>query len=273
LTPLNGTLDLTRPEFNMNEPSKTPPASRARTLTVWLGVVSTVLTLSLTALNAYWSREINATDQRLKVKATELEEKKLELERQNFSLTEGKERMARYAFVQGLFGFVLNEKDVGQRTLAVNLINLALTEAEATKLFTGLQTSSDKRAQEVGNIGNDLVGITNLVMQIDAAAKESRIGAVDTLIKTYRADSRAVDQALSLLESPKLEKLSASGRVNVLVFLRNTERSAWTPELLSRADRALAGIRARHESKVSEIGEQTKEVLNQLTTHLANVRK
>lgn len=51
------------------------------------------MTLSLTVLNAYWSREINATDQRLKVKAAELEEKRLELERQNFSLTEGKERL------------------------------------------------------------------------------------------------------------------------------------------------------------------------------------
>jgi hypothetical protein len=257
----------------VNEQSQTQPVTRATTLTVWLGVVSTVLTLSLTALNAYWSREINATDQRLKVKAAELEEKKLDLERQNFSLTEGKERMARYAFVQGLFGSVLNEKDIGQRTLAVNLINLALTETEATKLFTGLQTSTDKRAQEVGNIGSDLVGISNLVMQLDAAAKESRIGAVDTLIKTYRADSRAVDQALSLLEVPKLEKLSSSGRINVLVFLRNTDRTAWTPGLLSRADRAIAGIRARHESKVAEIGEQTKDALNQLATHLTNMRK
>ena len=152
------------------------------------------------------------------MKAAELEEKKLELDRQNFSLSEGKERIARYAFVQNLFSSVLNEKDPGQRTLAVSLINLALTETEATKLFAGLQTSSDKHAQEVGNIGSELLGITNLVMQLDAAARESRVGAVGALIKTYRSDSRAVEQALSLIESPKLEKLSASGRINVLVF-------------------------------------------------------
>ena len=256
----------------MNEPSPKEPASRATTITIWLGVVSTVLTLSLTALNAYWSREISATDQRLKLRAAELEEKKLDLEKQNVLLTEGKERMSRYAFVQGLFGGILNAKDNGERTLAINLINLALTEAEAAKLFAGLQTSSDKRAQEVGNIGSELVGITNLVVQIDAAAKESRTGAVETLIKTYRADSRAVDQAVSLLEPPKLERLSASGRVNVLVFLRNTDRTAWTPALLSRIEKAIANIRARHESKVAEIGEQTKDALNKLERHLASIK-
>ena len=257
----------------MNDSERNQHSSRASTLTIWLGVVSTVLTLLLTALNAYWSREISATDQRLKLKAADLEDKKLELEKLNFSLTEGKERIARYAFVQGLFASVVNEKDAAQRTLAVNLINLALTEEEATKLFTGLQASTDKRAQEVGNIGSDLVGITNLVVQLDAAAKESRIGAVETLIKTYRADSRAVEQAISLLESPKLDRLSASGRINVLVFLRNTDRAAWTPALLSRAEQAIVGIQTRHESKIAEIGGQTKDALNQLTTHLANIRK
>lgn len=257
----------------MNQPLADNTSRHTSPITMWLGIVSTVLTLGLTVLNAYWSREINATDQRLKLKAAELEDKKLELERQNFSLTEGKERMARYAFVQSLFGSVLNEKDAGQRTLAVNLVNLALTDSEAAKLFAGLQTSSDKRAQEVGNIGSDLIGITNLVMQVDAAARESRIGAVDTLIKTYRADSRAVDQAISLLEPPKLEGLSASGRVNVLVFLRNTDRSAWTPVLLSRADQAIVAIRTRHESKGTEIGSQTLDGLDQLASHLAKVRQ
>ncbi|HEY0588512.1 MAG TPA: hypothetical protein VGD52_20425, partial [Pseudoduganella sp.] len=125
---------------------------------------------------------------------------------------------------------------------------------------------------EVGNIGSDLVGITNLIVQLDAAAKESRIGAVETLIKTYGADSCAVDQALSLLEAPKLQKISSSGRINVLVFLRNTRPTAWTPALLSRADVAIAGIQARHESKASEIGGQTKDALDKLTAHLTKTR-
>ncbi|MGC4079735.1 MAG: hypothetical protein QM702_22360 [Rubrivivax sp.] len=256
----------------MNDSGRQQSGGLGSALTIWLGVISTVVTLGLTALNAYWSREISATDQRLKLKASELEEKKLELEKLNFSLTEGKERMNRYAFVQGLFAQVLNDKDMGQKTLAVNLINLALTADEAKTLFAGLQTSPDKQAREVGNLGADLVGVINLVTQIDAATKESRIGAVDTLIKNYRADARAVDQVLRLLEPPKLNSLSASGRVNVLVFLRNTERAAWSPELLARADRAIALIRARHESKEAEIGEQTKDGLDQLARHLATLR-
>jgi hypothetical protein len=257
----------------MEENPSGPPATFIAKLTVPLGLVSTLLTLTLTVLNAYWSREISATDQRLKVQAAELEAKKLDLERQNLALTEGKERMARYAFVQSLFGSVLSERDIGQRTLAVNLINLTLTESEATKLFAGLQTSTDKRAQEVGNIGSDLVGITQLIVQLDAAAKESRIGAVDTLIKTYRSDSRAVDQALALLEGSRLSKLSSSGRINVLVFLRNTDSTAWSAEMLTRADRVMANIRARHDARTADIGEQTMDAVNKLASHLLRVRR
>lgn len=244
-----------------------------RPIMAWLGVLSALLTLGLTGLNAYWAQEVGKTDQRLKLKAAELEEKRLELERQNFSLTEGKERMARYAFVQGLFSQVLNETDPSQRTLAINLINLALSETEARKLFSGLQTSPDKRAQEVGNIGADLVAISSLVLQIDAAAKQSRIGAVDTLIKSHKGDARAVDQVLLLLEPPRLDELSPSGRINVLVFLQSTDRSAWTPALLRRADAAIAAIRTRHQSGVAEIGSQTAELLTKLEKHLASVRQ
>jgi hypothetical protein len=250
----------------MNEVLLEQPNARATKVPLWLGVISTVLTIILTAANAYSTHRINQI-------TSEIELRKVDLEKLNVSVTEGKERMARYAFVQSLFGSVLNEKDAGQRTLAINLINLALTEPEATKLFAGLQASSDQRTQEIGNIGSDLVSITDLVVKIDAVAKESRIGAVDTLIKKYRADARAIDLSLSLLELPKLEQLSASGRVNVLVFLRNTERSAWTPELLLRAERAIANIQARHESRVAPIGGQTKDSLNQLIAHLADVKR
>jgi hypothetical protein len=242
-------------------------------VSMFLGIISTVVTLALTALNAFWSHEIGKTDQRLKLEAAKLEEKKIEIDRQNLAITEGKERIARFAFVQNLFGAVLNEKDPGQRTLAINLINLTLTESEATKLFAGLQTSQDKRAQEVGNIGSDLVGITNLVVQVDAAAKQSRLGAVSTLIKNYSGDSRAVEQMLSLLEAPKSVELSSSGRINALVFLRNTDRSAWTPALLLRAEKILAPMLGNESTNIPGFGEQTRDAALRLSDHLANVRK
>lgn len=241
-------------------------------VTVWLGIVSTALTLGLTGLNAYWSKGINETDQRLKARAAELEEKKLELERLNVSLTEGKDRMARYAFVQGLFSKVLNENDVGEKTLAVNLINLALDEKEATRLFAGLQTSKDKGAREVGQIGTDLIDMTNLVLQMNAATKESRVGAVDKLIRNYRADPRAIDQAIRQIEMPLVAQLSGSGRINVLVFLRSTDRAAWSAELADRAHQSINGMKRGQFQMKAEVGQQTLDELNKLDQFLNKPR-
>lgn len=254
------------------EAAATSNSKLTSTVTIWLGIFSTALTLGLTGLNAYWSKGINETDQRLKARAAELEEKKLDLERQNVSLTEGKDRMARYAFVQGLFSNVLNEKDIGQKTLAINLINLALDEKEATRLFAGLQTSKDKAAREVGEIGTDLIDMTNLVIQMNAATKESRLGAVDKLIKSYRADPRAIDQALRQIEMPSVGQLSGSGRINVLVFLRNTDRAVWSADLISRARESIAGIKLGKIQMKAEVGQQTLDELNKLDQFLGKPR-
>lgn len=61
----------------MNDERKAQPEGATSKIGIWLGLISTALTIGLTALNAYWSREISATDQRLKIKAAELEEKSL----------------------------------------------------------------------------------------------------------------------------------------------------------------------------------------------------
>jgi hypothetical protein len=231
----------------------------------WIGVVSALLSIIVMGLNAYWSY-------RNSEKADELEQRRLNLRNQEFALSEGKERMARYAFVHGLFSSVLNEKDQGHRTLAVNLINLALTETEATKLFSGLQASADNRMQQLGNVGSDLVAMIDLIANMDAAVKESRLEAVDSLIKNYRADSRAVTHALSVLEMPKVSRLSASGRINALVFLSNTEETAWTSALVARANDAISAMRQRHGNKTAVIGQQSEDALSAFTNHIATMK-
>jgi hypothetical protein len=207
----------------------------------------------------------------LKLKASEIEEKRLDLERQQFGLTEGKERMARYAFVQGLLPSATSEKDASQRAFAINLMNLALTEQEAAKLFTGMQASSDKRTQEAGSFGQELVAVTSLVAQLDAAAKDARLGAAENLIRNYSRDNRAVEQTIAMLEQPRVTGLSASGRINVLVYLRNTEQSAWTPALRTRAQQAFAGMRSQHAVKALELGQQGLDALGQAERHVAGL--
>jgi hypothetical protein len=237
--------------------------STAGNLGKWLAIVSATLTIALTALNAYWSQQVSKIDTEIKLKAADLERKRLELDA-------GKERLARYTFVQNLLSGVLTQ-DPAQKNLTVNLITLALTEKEAQQLFAGLQASDNQATRNVGTLGSDVVAITSLVLQMNDAVKENRTGAVETLISNYRGNSAAIDQALSLLEPPKLDGLSASGRINILVFLRNTDKTAWTPQSISRAERSVDQIRSRADNGVA-IGPQTDDALKKLSEHLIKIK-
>ncbi len=229
-----------------------------------LAIVSAILTISLTALNAYWSHSIERVDSDLKVREAALKEQQLQLD-------ERRERLSRYSFVQGLLNGVLTQ-NAAQKTLTINLITLALTKQESEQLFAGLQSSADPQARNVGILGSDIVALTSLILQMNDAAKENRIGAVDSLIKHYRANSDAVDQAISMLESPKLDTLSASGRINVLVFLQNTDASAWTPSAISRARDAITIIRRRSAEGTVDAREQTEDALNKLSERLSRLK-
>jgi hypothetical protein len=230
-----------------------------------MAIISATLTITLTALNAFWSNQINKIDSDIKVRQAELEKQRLQLD-------VSKERLARYGFVHSLFDGALDQ-NVAQKTLTVNLITLALTKEEAEQLFAGLEASPNQQARDVGVLGSDLVALTSLIIQMNDAVKDNRIGAVEKLITNYRANSSAVDQATSMLEVPKLETLSASGLINVLVFLRNTDPSAWTPSTLSRAQTGIALIRQRAAAGATTIGEETRGALSKLEEHLNRIQR
>jgi CheY-like chemotaxis protein len=63
--------------------------------------------------------------------------------------------LARYNFVHSLFDGVFNQNSA-QKTLTVNLINLALDNDEATRLFAGLSASTDSNAKTIGELGNSI---------------------------------------------------------------------------------------------------------------------
>lgn len=237
----------------------------------WLALFSTAVTITVTALNTHWTRDAQERAQDLNAQIQQREQALKEQQAAlQYQLDTGKEKLARYTFVQNLMAGVLGQNR-DQKTLTVNLITLALTPEEAQRFFTGLEVSENKAARDVGVLGS-AVTLATLVTQMNDAAKSNRIGAVDQLIKTYRANPAAVDQALKLLEPPQLESLSASGRINVLVFLRNTEGAAWSPEAIQRAEKAIANIRNRKASGV-EVGRQTDEALTRLTDFLKALPK
>lgn len=235
-------------------------------VTGWLAVVSTVVTVTLTVLNAHWSRE---ADEKAQALNEQLQQREQELKLQQLQLDAGKDKLARYSFVQNLFSGVLGQNPA-QKNLTVNLIALALTPDEAQKLFSGLEGSENQAAKEVGSLGNT-VALSSLILQMNDAVKENRIGAVDQLIKNYRTNSAAVDQAIKLIEQPQLATLNASGRINVLFFLRSTDPSAWSEESIDRTEKAIADIRSRSKSGI-EIGEQTDDALSKLSAFVKSIR-
>ena len=113
--------------------------------------------------------------------------------------------------------------------------------------------------------------LQELLPALGAGSAPTRTAALEQLIKTYAASPAAVNAAVWQLEPPRLEALSAAGRINVLTFLRNTQRGAWTPQLITRAERAVVAIRGRAALGV-QIGPQTDEALNRLSAHLAAMK-
>lgn len=229
----------------------------------WLAIASAALTVVLTALNAYWSHEVSKLDNEIKLKAADLDRQRLELD-------SGKERLARYAFVQKLLSDVLVQNST-QKNLTVNLIMLALTEQEAQQLFAGLQSSDSHEIRRVGTLGSDVAAVASQVLQMNDAVKVNRTGALQTLINKHRGNSAAVEQALLLIESPKLNELSASGRINVLMFLLSTDKIAWTQQSISKAERAIAQIRSRAKDGFV-IGVKTDDALKQLSAHIGRLK-
>ncbi len=110
--------------------------------------------------------------------------------------------------------------------------------------------------------------IQNLVWQMNSELKATRLAAVKELIEVYKSNDIAISSAIELITMPQLDSLSSSGRINVLVFLRNTEPSSWNKDLKLRAESALDEIRERAEKGRAYIGPQTEEAITKLDAFL-----
>ncbi len=111
-------------------------------LSIWIGIISSVITIALTILNYNLNREIETTRLRL-------DEMEMELKAKTHDLDVSREKTDRYEFVYKILPDIL-KKDQTQVTLTTNLITLALTDEEAKKLFVGLSNSEDEKVQNIG---------------------------------------------------------------------------------------------------------------------------
>jgi hypothetical protein len=229
-------------------------------ITLWVGVVGTLVTISLTIWNAHTKSQIDQREEDLKA----LE---LKLKDRNVGVEESKERVDRYKWVLSLFPD-LNEGDKKKNNFTISLVRLALTRDEAEQLFSSLQTSSDKELQSVGQSGITAIQnepIALLVSQMNASTADVRKSAVATLERDYKSSSQAVTLVLRTYEQDKIESLSPSGIINGLYFLSATDPNAWDQKQVEAGNQIIARVEARG------AGTQTKASLDTLRSLLQKV--
>lgn len=209
-------------------------------ITLWVGVVGTLVTISLTIWNARTKSEIDKREESLK----ELE---VRLKERSTGLEESRERVDRYKWVLSLFD-TLNDKDVKKRGFTVNMVRLALTKDEAEQLFAALQASPDKELQAVGESGATAIQnepITKLVSQMNASTAEVRKAAVAALVRDYKSSSQAIALVLRIYDPSRIENLSPSGVINGLYYLSATDPGAWDRQLSETGKQVASGIDKR----------------------------
>lgn len=219
-------------------------------ITLWVGVIGSVITITLTIWNTHTKSEIDKREESLK----ELEVK---LKERTTGLEESRERVDRYKWVLSLFND-LNEKDEKKKNFTIGLVRLALTPGEAEQLFAGLQTSSDKELQSLGQSGitaiqNEPIGV--LVSQMNAGTADVRKSAVATLVRDYKSSSQAIALVLRTYDPDRIDNLSPSAIINGLYYLSATDPAAWDRQQ-AEAGRQLA---ARLEARGG--GQQTKAAI------------
>ena len=151
------------------------------------------------------------------------------------------------------------EKNLGETKIA----ELEKSIADRTKKAQSIVASAKTRSAEIE--------LQNLVRQMNSHSKPERLEAVAKLIESYNADKTATELSIEMLTMPQLESLSASGRINVLVFLRNTKPQAWSQDLLNSAEASIDEIKLRAEVGKTYIGPQTEDALKKLELHLRQV--
>ncbi len=179
----------------------------ANRITVWVGIVTSVITVVLTIWNSYTKGQIDATEENFKIRQLAFEEK---LKERAASLEESKERTIRFTFIHDLFPDLM-EKDETKKELTINLIRLSLTDEEAARLFTGLFNSANTQLQSAGTTGFDIINKEKSALQI--ASEKEREGfqnlissKYDNAISSFEASEKAYPTYHNVYELSKLIK-------------------------------------------------------------------
>ncbi|MEO3407166.1 hypothetical protein AAFN85_24830 [Mucilaginibacter sp. CAU 1740] len=198
----------------------------SNTVTVWIGIISSIITIILTVYTTSNKVRLDKLENSLNERSTEVEE--------------SKERVARYQWVYSLYGD-LNSTDVRRKNFAVGLITLALNDNESKKLFSALQTSTDTVLQSVGQSGLRALKassvnteLASLISKVDTSNSAARISAVGELEKKYASSPEAITQILNFYSTENISTLSQDGIINGLYFLSRTDPTVWSQQQIQQ---------------------------------------
>ncbi|AYL97403.1 hypothetical protein [Mucilaginibacter celer] len=208
----------------------------SNTVTVWIGIISSIITIILTVYTTSNKVRLDKLENSLNERSTEVEE--------------SKERVARYQWVYSLYGD-LNSTDVRRKNFAVGLITLALNDNESKKLFSALQTSTDTVLQSVGQSGLRALKastvnteLASLISKVDTSNTAARISAVGELEKKYASSPEAITQILNFYSSGNIATLSPDGIINGLYFLNRTDPTVWSQQQIQQGQDIMQRILA-----------------------------
>jgi hypothetical protein len=231
----------------------------------WIPMFAAVAAFS-TSIGQFQVSSINEKEAALdaREKVVEAKEEESRLVERNFKLEERANALTDKIAASTADSVKLKEEiQKANNQLLALAQKLDTTGALTASVEKGITERTEKAATIVASARkrNDDAQISSLVWQMNSDVKQTRKDAVGQLIAEYGSDQTAISLAIDLITMPQLETMSASGRINVLVFLRNTDPSAWNEESKDAAVSAIKTIRTRAKQGKAFIGSQTKEAL------------
>jgi len=127
---------------------------------------------------------------------------------------------------------------------------------------------SAQRTLSATRAGIEADRIATLVAQMNDTSAEVRKAATARLEHDHAANPIAVGLVLDTLSEQNLSSLSASGRINALYFLNQSDLAAWRDEHKKLAGEAITRLRARAANGSVVVGPQTSEALGKLERRL-----
>jgi hypothetical protein len=241
----------------------------------WIPMMAAVAAVS-TSLGQFQMSSINDREASLdaREKAIEAKEEESRLVEKNAKL-----ELRAQELTQEIAAATSDSIKLNEEIQKANQELLAIAQDADTdgKLVARVERENTERTEKAATIvasaerRNADAQITNLVWKMNSDQKSVRLAAVAELIEGYESDAKAIAAAIDLLTMPQLESLSSSGRINVLVFLRNTDVSVWNEGLKEGAVSAIGVIRKRSAQGKSYIGPQTDSALAELEKTLAKI--